>query len=83
MTALEFKLDLLDRLAREAAAAALLTPKALREMVKDAMQGRAAHALLAGAEMASKAGIKPLSMNDLEANANAVRREKKAKGAPR
>ena len=40
MTTLQVKLDLPDRLAREAQAAGLLTPKALRELFKDAMQRR-------------------------------------------
>lgn len=44
MTTLEVKLDLPDRLAREAQAAGLLTPKALRELLKDAMRRRAARA---------------------------------------
>ncbi|HEV6965979.1 MULTISPECIES: hypothetical protein [Roseateles] len=79
MTTLEIKLDLPDRLVRDATAAGLLTPKALREMVKDAMQRRAAQALLAGAQRASAAGSKPLSMKALQSEINAVRRERKAK----
>jgi hypothetical protein len=47
MTTLEVKLDLSDRLAREAQAAGLLTPKALGELLKDAMQRRAARACAA------------------------------------
>lgn len=82
MTTLEVKLDLPDRLAREALAAGLLTPKALREMVKDAMQRRAAQALQAGAARASAAGSKPLSMKAIQAEVNAVRSERKAKGKP-
>ena len=81
MTTLEIKLDLPDRLAREAAAAGLLTPKALREMVKGAMQRRAALALLAGAQRASAAGSKRLSMKEIQAEVNAVRRERKSKVA--
>jgi hypothetical protein len=80
MTTLEVKLDLPDRLAREALAAGLLTPKALREMVKDAMQRRAAQTLLAGAQRASAAGAKPLSMKEIQAEVNTVRRERKTKG---
>lgn len=79
MTTLEVKLDLPDRLAREAQAAGLLTPKALRELLKDAMQRRAARALLAGAARASKGGSKPLSMKEIQAEVNAVRRERRAK----
>jgi hypothetical protein len=80
MTTLEVKLDLPDRLAREALAAGLLTPKALRDMVKDAMQRRAAQTLLAGAQRASAAGSKPLSMKEIQAEVNTVRRERKTKG---
>ena len=80
MTTLEVKLDLPDRLAREALAAGLLTPKALREMVKDAMQRRAAQALLAGAQRASQQGSKPMSMKEIQAEVNTVRGERKAKG---
>lgn len=79
MTTLEVKLDLPDRLAREALAAGLLTPNALREMVKDAMRRRAARALLAGAARASAAGSKPLSMKAIQAEVNSVRRQRKAK----
>lgn len=82
MTTLEVKLDLPDRLAREALAAGLLTPKALREMVKDAMQRRAAQTLLAGAARASAAGSKPLSMKAIQAEVNTVRSERKTKGKP-
>ena len=41
MTTLELKLNLPDRLAREAQAAGLLTPEALAQMLKDAMRRRA------------------------------------------
>jgi len=76
MTTLEVKLDLPDRLAREALAAGLLTPKALRQMVKDAMQRRAAQTLLA--EKATKAGSKPLSMKEIQAEVNTVRTARRA-----
>lgn len=67
MTTLEVKLDLPDRLAREARAAGLLTPKALAQLLKDAMRRQAAQALLAGAARATAAGSKPLSMNEIQA----------------
>jgi hypothetical protein len=79
MTTLEVKLDLPDRLAREAQAAGLLTPRALSRLLKDAMRRRAAQALLAGAARASQAGSKPLSMREIQAEVNAVRRERKAR----
>ncbi len=79
MTTLQVKLDLPDRLAREAQAAGLLTPRALRELLKDAMQRRAARALLAGAARATRAGSKPLSMKEIQAEVDAVRRQRRAK----
>lgn len=78
MTTLELKLNLPDRLAREAQAAGLLTPEALSDLLKDAMRRRAAQALLAGAERASKAGSKPLSMDEIQAEVNAVRRTRRS-----
>ncbi len=80
MTTLEVKLDLPDRLAREARAAGLLTPNALRGMLEYAMQRRAAQTLLAGAARGSAGGAKPLSMKEIQVEVNAVRRERRARG---
>ncbi len=65
--------------AREALAAGLLTPTALREMVKDAILRRAAQVLQAGAKRASATGSKPLSMKEIQAEVKTVRRERKIK----
>lgn len=77
MTTLEVKLDLPDRLAREAQAAGLLTPHALARLLRDAMRRQAAQTLLAGAARASAAGSEPLSMDEIQAEVNAVRRTRK------
>ena len=77
MTTLELKLNLPDRLAREAQAAGLLTPDALTDLIEDAMRRRAAQTLLAGAARASKSGSKPLPMDEIQAEVNAVRRARK------
>lgn len=77
MTTLELKLNLPDRLAREAQAAGLLTPEALAQLLKDAMRRRAGQALLAGAARATAAGSKPMSMKEIQAEVNAVRRTRK------
>ena len=79
MTRLELQLDLPDQLAREVQAAGLLTPKALRSLLKDAMQRRAAQELLAGAERASQSGGKPMSMRRIQDEVDAVRRVKRDK----
>lgn len=73
MTTLELKLNLPDRLAREAQAAGMLTPEALSDMLKDAMRRRAAQTLLAGAKRASGVGGAPLSMDEIQEEVNAVR----------
>ena len=69
MTTLEVTLDLPDRMAREAQAAGLLTPNALRAMLKDAMRRRAAEDLLAGAARGSLARARPLSNTETTASA--------------
>jgi hypothetical protein len=78
MTSLQLNLDLPDRLAREAQAAGLLTPKALSRLLKEAMQRRAAQTLLAGAARATEAGSKPLSMKEIQAEVNSVRQARRA-----
>lgn len=79
MTTLELKLNLPDRLAREAQAAGLLTPDALSQLLRDAMRRRAGQALLAGAARATRTGGKPMSMKQIQAEVNAVRRARKSR----
>jgi len=78
MTTLEVTLDLPDRMAREAQAAGLLTPHALRGLIKDAMQRRAAQSLLTGAARATEAGSKRLSLRDIQTEVKAVRADRRA-----
>jgi len=77
MTTLQVKLDLPDRLAREAKAAGLLTPESLSQLLKQALRRRAGQALLAGAARATQAGSKPMSMEEIQIEVNAVRRARK------
>lgn len=79
MTALELKLNLPDRLAREAQAAGLLTSDALAQLLKDAMRRRAGQTLLAGAARATASGSKPMSIMEIQAEVTAVRRARKAR----
>ncbi len=79
MTSLELKLNLPDRLAREAQAAGLLAPDALAQLLKDAMRRRAGQALLAGAARATATGSKAMSMKEIQAEVNAVRRARKSR----
>lgn len=76
MTTLEIKFDLPDRLAREAKEAGLLTPDALSDLVRGAMRRRAAQTLLAGAARASQSSTAAISLTDIQAEVQAVRRER-------
>ena len=79
MTTLELKLNVSDRLAREAQAAGLLTPQALADLLKDAMRRRAAQTLMAGAARATAADSKPLSMDEIQTEVDAVRKARRNK----
>ncbi|ANH68958.1 hypothetical protein [Mitsuaria sp. 7] len=81
MTTFEFKLELSDRFARDALAAGFLNAKAVRALIKDAMARRAAQELLDGAARGQVAMSKPMSMKAIQAEVNAVRRERDSKGA--
>lgn len=74
MTTLDSETGLPDRLAREAQAAGLLTPKALTR----AMNKQAAQTLLSGAARATASGSKPLSMAQIQQEVNAVRQARKS-----
>ena len=74
MTTLQLKLNLPDRLARDAQAAGLLKPEALKRLLKDAMRKQAARTLLDGAARASRIRPKPMSMDEIQVEVNAVRR---------
>jgi len=80
VTRVQVELDLPDQLARDSQAAGLLAPNALRGLLKNAMQRRAAQVLLAGAKRASSdAGSNPMSMRQLQAEVSEVRRDKRGK----
>ncbi len=73
MTTLEIKVNLPDRLAREAKDAGLLTPASFSKLLKEAMRRRAAQALLSGACRAAKAGSKPMRLETIQTEVYAVR----------
>ena len=68
------QIELPDATAQAAHDAGLLTSRALAQLLKDAMRKQAAQALLNGAARASKSGAKPMSMDEIQAEVNAVRR---------
>lgn len=77
MSTMQVKFDIPVRLAREAQAAGLLTPKGIQQVLKEAMRRRAGEALVAGAQRASKTGGSPPDMDKLVAEVKAVRAARK------
>ena len=78
MTMTTIQIELPDATAQAARDAGLLTSRALVQLLKDAMRKQAAKALLDGAARASKAGAKPMSMDEIQSEVNAVRRARKS-----
>lgn len=77
MTTLQIKLEVPDRLAREAEAAGLLTTRSLARMLAGAVRRAAAERLLAGARRASRNGGRPMALRAIQQEVNAIRRKRK------
>jgi post-segregation antitoxin (ccd killing protein) len=72
------QIELPDATAQAARDAGLLTSRALSKLLKDAMRKQAARELNEGAARATKAGSRPMSMNTIQAEVNAVRRARRS-----
>jgi len=68
------ELEIPDRVAREAAAAGLLNPRALSRLLREAVRRRAAADLVAVAKTPGK----PMSMRAIQAEIESYRRAKRA-----
>lgn len=80
MTTLKLEIELPDNVARDARAAGLLTPDALRELIEDVMRRRAGQSLLAGAARGSAATTAPMTLSEIQVEVKAVRRERSTEG---
>lgn len=68
------QIELTEATARAAREAGLLTPRALGRLLGEAIRRRrAADSLLAVADRVAKAGIKPMSMQEIDAEVKAAR----------
>jgi hypothetical protein len=79
----ELKVTLPDSLARDARKAGLLTPKAIGELLRDAIRRRAARAFLANAQRVAEAKIPPMSEEEIQAEIDAVRKARRQARARR
>ena len=74
----ELKVTLPDRLAREAREAGLLSPKAIKRLLREAMRRRAAvREFLSVADRVAAAGVAPMSEQEIQAEIDAVRKARR------
>ena len=81
MTTLEMKLTLSERLARDAEAAGLLTPKAIEKLLREALRRQALRQFLSVSDRVAASGIPPMSMDEIQKEVNAVRKARRAAGS--
>lgn len=74
MTTVELKLSLPDQLASEAQAAGLLTPETVEALLKVALRAQRAKTFFDAADIFAAAKLPPMSMQDIQAEIDAVRR---------
>ncbi|MSQ72132.1 MAG: hypothetical protein EXR27_12685 [Betaproteobacteria bacterium] len=79
MTTLELKLDVPDRLAQDAAQMGLLEPDKLQALLREAVRNRRIAQLAEARERVAAAGIVPMSMEEIQAEVDAYRAERKSK----
>lgn len=81
MTMLQVKLDLPDGLAKEASNLGLLEPQALQTMLREAVRRRRIARLTEARERVAAAGIPPLTMEEIQAEIEADRAERRSKNS--
>ncbi|OGI39593.1 MAG: hypothetical protein A2140_06780 [Candidatus Muproteobacteria bacterium RBG_16_62_13] len=77
MTRLNFELELPDSLAKQAKEAGLLEPGAITRLLREAMRQRALERFLSVADRTAKAGIPEMSPEEVEAEIQAYRTERR------
>lgn len=70
---MELKVNLPDNLASEAKAAGLLTPQAIERLLREAVRNKAVKELFDTADRMVAANIPPMTMQEIQAEVDAVR----------
>jgi predicted proteasome-type protease len=73
------KIELPEDLARKAEAAGLLTPEAIEQVLREALRRDAGKRLLEISKRMQAANIPPMTMEEIQAEVDAVRAERRAK----
>ena len=81
MTMLQVKLDLPEGLAKEASNLGLLEPQALQTMLREAVRRHRIAHLSEARERIAAAGIPPLTMEEIQAEIEADRAERRSKNS--
>jgi hypothetical protein len=74
------QIELPERLAKEAGEAGLLKPEALEQLINEALRRKALDELLGVAAKVEEAGIPPMTMEEIEAEIQAYRQERRRSG---
>ncbi len=75
------QIELPDEVAQRARRAGLLSGDAIQDLLEDAMRRQAGRALMQVARDIEKAGIPPMSMEEIDAEVKAYRAERRARKA--
>jgi hypothetical protein len=74
---MELTVNLPDTLANEAKAAGLLTPEAIERLLREAVQRNAVNELFEAADRLAAANIPPMTMQEIQAEVDAVRQARR------
>ena len=74
---MELKVNLPDTLANEAKAAGLLTPQAIERLLREAVRSQAVNELFKTADRLAAANIPPMTMQEIQAEVDAVRKARR------
>ena len=83
MTTLELKLTLPVQLAKQAKAAGLLKSDAIASMLREQLRRQAGEELRVMMDKLANANIPPMTMDEIQAEVNAVRKARRAREARR
>ncbi len=81
MTLLQLRIEVPDQLDKEAQAAGLLTAQSISKLLREAVRRQAGERLLAAAARATRSGSRPLSMQVIQKEVDAVRAARKKRVA--
>ncbi len=78
---MELKVDLPDTLADEAKAAGLLTSQAIERLLREAVRSQAVNELFETADRLAAANISPMTMAEIQAEVDAVRKARRERAS--